>query len=170
MRIPLPALPLPLSLSLLLLLAACAIPPPPPPTATAPPPPPVFDAQEAAAATRGGNNEIAGHAFVFVRHGGRRSCAGETASLIPATGYAIWRMRKIYGTRPAVPIVDAPELPPDPDLERFVAHAKCDRRGHFIFADVADGAWYITVRIGNWSLRRRVNLGGGERLEVQLTN
>ena len=102
----------------LLLPAACAAPPPAPPPAAAQPLAPAFDAPQAAEALRGGHNTIHGDAFLFLAQGARQTCAGEVASLIPATNYAEWRMQAIYGDRPALPISDA--TPHDPTLERYV--------------------------------------------------
>jgi len=112
-----------------------------------------FDLEEASRLNAEGENTIKGNAFIREGGGGVVTCAGERVFLIPATDYATQRMLAIYNNveEGFVASQASRNLKFDPDpLEYYelIRSTMCDSRGDFAFDHVADGEFFITVRIG----------------------
>lgn len=128
--------------------AACAPMPPgggygPPPTAA------VFNAQDFAWSTRGGQSGIEGR--VDYRRDGRVYACSGSAGLTPDTPYTRQRFAALYGStdRAAVPeaVVRARNVPdPNADYRAFVRSERCEN-GRFRFAGLPDGGWFVILPV-----------------------
>jgi hypothetical protein len=93
--------------------------------------------------------------------GGRYAC--QDVVLAPETPWSRARMRILYlsTSQATMPVDDVKSrTPPEHGAEyaRYARHATCDGGGHFAFADIPNGAWYvITVA---------APVGGGVRMAV----
>lgn len=117
-----------------------------------------FEPARARAMLAPGNNRIVGRALLWLSSGGVISCAGETATLYPATRYAQEWARLTYET-----IEPGKQQPPDfayrPKSEGPVkfsvepafldtSHSvACNDDGHFSFENVGNGDYYVVARI-----------------------
>lgn len=147
-----------------------------------------FSASEAAYIFEEGDNIIEGFAMMRTRGGDSKTCAGSEVSLIPASSYAIERVRLLYGSAttgvryPTYYGATEPERT-EPDYSQFVAHMTnrvCDPQGNFTFEDVADGDYFVVSEVywevpGQYgmslqggAMMRRVSVEGGETAEIQM--
>lgn len=105
-----------------------------------------------------GTNQIAGTALMWLSSGGVISCAGDSATLYPATPYAREWARLTYETveptnaRPQGFHYRSKEDGPsnvavDPSFLETGRTVACDGDGHFIFDRVADGEFYLVAHI-----------------------
>lgn len=151
--------------------AACApMPPPggygPPPTAA------VFNAQDFAWSTRGGQSAVEGRVD-YRREGRAFACTG-SAGLTPDTPYTRQRFAALYGSteRAAVPeaVVRARNVPdPNADYRAYVRSEPC-QNGRFRFAGLPDGGWFVIVPVSADSdrvvLMQHVVTRGGRTTQV----
>jgi len=151
----------------------------------------LFDADAAQELLQKGNNTIRGSALIRQRGGGVVSCAGYEVVLIPVTAHASERMSAIYGStnrgyRNFSPLTDIKFAPDPPAYHNFNKRSACDAQGNFVFKDVADGDFYVTLSI-TWEvpsqslysfassstqggdLMQRVTVSGGETKEIVLS-
>jgi hypothetical protein len=113
-------------------------------------------------ALRKGSNTIVGRSAFVTPNGQTVTCAGQEASLIPATPYSRWRMQALYGSSSYVDVATAPRVPAAASYARYTIRQPCDHSGHFRFTQVADGDYFVTTAI-RWSsgpVRRTVSLRG----------
>lgn len=161
-------------------IAGCATAP------SAPPVVPIVSAWEPSQAQRQierGPNAITGSAFMRQRGGGVVTCAGSVVNLVPATAYAIERMRYLYGSSPEgfidlfSPVRKIQFNPNPPDYQTLQTSTKCDAQGKFELRAVADGEYFIIVGI-SWSagnlpqggsLMRKVRVAGGEVASIVMS-
>jgi hypothetical protein len=106
-----------------------------------------------------------------------RTCAGQSANLIPDTAYARARMTAIFGNDSRG--TRAASLGPvkferdDPLYVSSLRTTRCDASGSFAFPRVPDGIWYATTSV-KWgegeggSMMRRVEVRGGRLVKVTL--
>jgi hypothetical protein len=148
-------------------LAACqegpALGPPAPVRAYAPPPPPPstggFHDSDFAWSTGAGGGQIAG-VLSYKGAAARYTC--QDVVLTPETPWSRNRMRALYlsTTAAAVPVEDVRARTPSEtnDYAKYARRATCNTAGHFSFAGLPDGGWYvITVA---------APVGGGQRMAV----
>lgn len=134
------------------LLAGCASQPPAPITVA-------FDRARARSQLAPGNNEISGIALLWLSSGGVVSCAGEYATLYPATAYAREWARRVYEPVELERRLAPPDFFYRPDSQgaggpavdtAFLETSRavsCDADGHFHFGSVADGEYYLVAKI-----------------------
>jgi hypothetical protein len=156
-------------LLMVLALAGCATPRAPGVyTVTAP-----FDASQAEQMLGAGTGTVKGRALFRESGGGVVTCAGNEASLVPATAYAAERMKALYlseerGSNLFGPRVRAPMFAPDPaDYHRLMRKTRCDAQGYFSFDNVAEGDYFVTTTA--WSQAGSSLQGGNlmKRVRVQ---
>jgi hypothetical protein len=105
-----------------------------------------------------GNNHIVGRALLWLSSGGVISCAGESATLYPATHYAYEWARLTYESvengkfKPPDfayrPKSEGPvNLIADPAFLETSRSVACDNDGNFSFERVGDGEYYVVARI-----------------------
>ena len=149
-------------------LAACQegppLGPPAPVPAYAPPPPPPpstggFHDSDFAWSTAPGAGQIVG-VLAYKGEAARYTC--QEVVLTPDTPWSRARMRMLYlsSTASAVPVSDVRARTPveTNDYAKYARRAECNPTGHFSFAGLPDGGWYvITVA---------TPAGGGERIAV----
>ena len=163
-----------ISLIAAVILPACAANPPVTVVISAP-----WDGEAAARQLEPGPNTIKGNGFMRQRGGGVVTCAGQEASLIPATDYAAERMYAIYGSKNSGTarsrnIVFVPDVP---EYHKLVRRTKCDSQGNFQFEEVADGDYFVLTR-AYWEVRgatqggllmQRASVSGGKTVSVVLS-
>jgi hypothetical protein len=156
-------------LLMVLALAGCATPRAPGVyTVTAP-----FDASQAQQMLSAGTGTVKGRALFAQSGGGVVTCAGNEASLVPATAYAAERMKALYlsderGSNLFGARVRAPTFAPDPaDYHRLMRKTRCDAQGYFSFDNVAEGDFFVTTTA--WSQVGSSPQGGNlmKRVHVQ---
>jgi hypothetical protein len=148
-------------------LAACqegpSFGPPAPVPAYAPPPPPPggsgFRDADFAWSMAPGAGQILG-VLAYKGAAARYTC--QDVVLTPETPWSRARMRALYlyATSAAVPVEDVRARTPAEtnDYQRYARRAQCNPAGHFSFAGLPDGGWYvITVA---------APVGGGQRIAV----
>ena len=150
-------------------LAACgegpSLGPPAPTSAYAPPPPPPqagnggFRDADFAWSTASGGGQIAG---VLAYKGAAPHYTCQDVVLTPETPWSRERMRMLYlsSSSSAVPVADVRARTPAEtnNYAKYARRAECNATGHFSFAGLPDGGWYvITVA---------APVGGGERMAV----
>ena len=131
-----------------------------------------------------GKNTITGYAAVTQPNGNVFTCAGQTVTLLPATGYAMERVTTLYGNpdngfRPVTKKVLFANTPVEyTDLRKKTT---CDEQGRFRFDDVADGNFYVSADViwvfsyGQYkateggTLIQRVSVKKGQTRDVNLT-
>lgn len=117
-----------------------------------------FDAAQAKKGLSPGANSIHGAAYLWLSTGGLLSCAGESATLYPATAYARQWAKAVYQD-----VENGKAQPPDffyrpaneephqfPVDSAFLAHARtvaCDPEGQFSFENVADGDFFVVAKL-----------------------
>jgi len=151
----------------LIALAACetgpAMGPPAPRPAYAPPPPPPnsggFHASDFAWSTASGSGQILG---TLAYKGAAAHYTCQEVVLTPETPWSRSRMHMLYlsTTASAVPVEDVRARTPQEtnDYAKYARRAQCNAQGHFSFAGLPDGGWYvITVA---------TPVGGGARMAV----
>lgn len=149
-----------------------------------------FDANSAQELLQKGDNTIRGSALIRQRGGGVVTCAGYDVTLIPATAYASERMRALYGNaqrgyRDSSPLATVNFVPDFPAYHNFNKKSVCNAQGSFVFKDIADGDFYVTLSV-TWEvpsqsvysftgtsteggdLMQRVTVSGGETKEIVL--
>ncbi len=130
-------------------------------------------------ARKSGRNTVSGNASL--KSGGTtRTCAGQSANLIPDTAYARARMTAIFGNDSRG--TRAASLGPvkferdDPLYVQTLRTTRCDASGSFSFPGVPDGVWYATTSV-KWdgasqvegsSMMQRVDVRGGRLVKVML--
>jgi len=140
-----------------------------------------FDAERARAALVSGNNKITGSALLQQQGGGIVTCAGNQIVLIPATPYAVERMVKAFGdsTKGFASVWKGlPTFVPDPpEFQQATRSVSGDAQGNFEFDSVADGDYFVLVKI-MWmvgytpqggTLMQRVRVSGGEVKRIVLS-
>ncbi|UXH76786.1 hypothetical protein [Roseateles amylovorans] len=138
-----------------------------------------FDEAAAQAMLAPGNNAIKGNAFMRQKGGGVVTCAGSSVYLTPATAYAIERMKLVYGPVDSGYARRIPPLTPEPPAYFSTGRSeKCDAQGNFVFADLADGDFFITTVV-SWqvasaqqggALMQRVRLSGGRIVSIVMSS
>jgi hypothetical protein len=123
---------------------ASAPPPPPPPPAYSPPD--AFRDADFAWSTAAGAGRVVGVMAFKSDAAARYSC--QTVVLAPETPWSRARMRMLYLSTTAadIPAEDVKSrTSPEHAAEygRYVRQAPCDATGHFAFAGLPDGAWYV---------------------------
>ncbi len=119
-----------------------------------------FDPVQARKRLEPGTTQIAGSALLWLSTGGVISCAGETATLYPATAYAREWARLTYDTvepgkatpqgfayRPKDEDAANGGVVVDPSFLEIGHTVPCDGDGHFHFERVGDGEFYLVARI-----------------------
>lgn len=140
-----------------------------------------FDPREAAFIEQPGSAVITGQGFMRQLGGGVVTCAGEQATLIPATAYATARMRILYGNveagRRPLTMMSAPEEAP-PEYLRLTRTSTCDAQGNFRFDNLPPGQYFLTVPV-RWvagsapqggTLMRRVTVAPAQNQTVLLSS
>jgi hypothetical protein len=140
-----------------------------------------FNADEARAMLQPGDNTIKGSALIRQLGGQVVTCAGTKVALTPATEYAAERMTYLYGVTAAgfrsIREQGAPLPVAEPGYAELEHQSICDPQGHFEFAGVSDGTYFITLAIvwqtiqgpqGGY-LMRKVSVSGGQTVSVVLT-
>lgn len=128
-----------------------------------------------------GDNAIEGTALLRTRGGEVRTCAALAVYAVPVTVYAKERMIHLYGNVRSgfAPVWSAIEFTnDDPRYNEHVRQSACDAQGAFRFRDLPDGEWFVVSSV-RWevpgagyqggSMMRRVRVGGGQTLELIMT-
>ena len=141
-----------LAMGACLALSACAevYPPEAPPLAPPPVARPVagFQPSEFAWSTQRGSATVRG--MVDFSQGGHKFvCAGQ-AVLTPDAPYSRRRIEQLYGSpeRAALPVSEVRSRQanrPSDDYSAYVRKAPCDAGGHFSFAGLPAGGWFVIV-------------------------
>jgi hypothetical protein len=105
-----------------------------------------FDAGEVAWSRESGTATVEGSASITPPGGGRQTCAGGEAQLVPASAHAAEMMRIVFGNdaRGFAPLATA-RYPTNvsPDFGKTVRRIGCDAQGRFRFDNVPAGRWYV---------------------------
>lgn len=157
------------------------------PLAAAPkaPPSPIkvsaaFDEASARSQMSEGQGMLLGNAFMRQQGGGVVTCAGSPVFLIPATAYAVERMRLIY-QGPVVPnatsyrnSLDAQydavvrKFDPDPPAyTELTRRAVCDAQGNFSFNGLRDGQYFVSTAV-SWTVGSWRQQGGNLASQVEV--
>ena len=123
-----------------------------------------------------GANSLKGNAFMRQKGGGVVTCAGQTVTLIPVTSYAIERMNVLYGGgESGFHRGRNIQFNPNPsEYYTMTKTTKCDSQGNFVYEAIADGEYYVTLKV-QWyvdhspqggNLMQRVRLTGGKQVNV----
>lgn len=139
-----------------------------------------FDALEAERLLQPGRNAIKGSALIRQNGGGVVTCAGNKVELVPATQYAIERVKIIYrngdrGYASPNMFSDRP-APADQQYMKMTRQTICDAQGFFQFEKVADGEFFvfstIAWQVGNVTqgghLMQRVSVRDGSTAKIVL--
>ncbi len=122
-----------------------APPPPPPPVAR---PAPAFSPSEFAWSSERGSSTVRG--LVDYSQGGRHyGCAGQVV-LTPDAPYSRRRILSLYGSteRADLPVDEVRSRQahrPSDDYSAYVKKQSCDATGHFSFAGLPAGGWFVIV-------------------------
>ena len=140
-----------LAIGLCAALGACAevapLEPPAPPQEAARPPA-AFQPSEFAWSTERGSGTVRG--LIDYSQGGRRySCAGQVV-LTPDAPYSRQRILQLYGSteHAVLPVEDVRSRQshrPSDDYSAYVRKASCDAGGHFVFAGLPSGDWFVIL-------------------------
>src|SRR5205085_6465650 len=105
-----------------------------------------FDAADVAWSREQGTATVEGSASITPAGGGRQTCAGGEAQLVPASAHAAEMMRIVFGNdvRGFVPLATA-RYPTNmsPEFGKTVRRIGCDAEGRFRFDNVPAGRWYV---------------------------
>lgn len=130
-----------------------------------------------------GTATITGKAFVLARDGTTKTAAGSSATLLPATEYAVQRVDAIYGSAGvATRKVEFSKESDDPRYQVYTRTAAVGPDGKFTFSGLAPGDYFVTTGI-NWkvldasgrssrrgiALVKRVSVAKGQTVDVVLT-
>jgi len=108
-----------------------------------------FDAEHAKAALNPGKNSLKGSGFLRQNGGGVVTCAGATVYLLPATSYAVERMRYTYGSS-AGGLNNRPKInfyPDYPEYYQLMRKTSCDAQGNFEFNNVSPGSYFVVTSV-----------------------
>ena len=126
-----------------------------------------FDAAEAAWFKKAGGNTLRGAASLKAVDGTLHNCAHDTVQLSPVTKYTTERVSIVFGSANPdfVSVAQMPAPPrPDPAGETYQMTEQCDDTGHFTFANLPDGDYYLIVEVA-WHSPTGIDVGGGERID-----
>jgi hypothetical protein len=167
-----------LSLIFTLILVACAVPQQPKTKFHVQS---TFNEEQAQSLMKEGSNTIKGSALMRQMGGGVVTCAGQKITLIPATDYAIERIRYIYDSDISGTYLFAMNKPaieePPPKYEELRHSVLCDSQGFFKFEKIANGEFFLIAAItwrANTSsafpeggyMMRKISLLNGEVKEI----
>jgi hypothetical protein len=145
-----------------------------------------FDPQAVAWSKKPGTNTIIGTAELTA-NGKTKTCAGLEVRLVPDAPYTRERVAMLYGTtnngfveaEEARRVQQRTDAAVDPAYKRSHKVATCDGNGHFTFANLADGSYYVLAPVlwrkagasepDGGFLMERVRLAGGETMRLKLT-
>ena len=146
-----------------------------------------FDPQAVAWSTKPGANSITGTAELTTSDRQTKTCAGLEVRLVPDARYTRNRMNALYGTTKEgfVEAADARRIQQrseaivDPAYARSHKVATCDGKGHFAFAKLADGSYYVLAPVvwreagastnDGGFLMQQVTVAGGETKRLHMT-
>ena len=140
-----------------------------------------FDAADVAWSRDRGTATVEGSASITPAGGGRQTCAGGEAQLVPASAHAAEMMRIVFGNdvRGFVPLASA-RYPTNmsPEFGKTVRRIGCDAEGRFRFDNVPAGRWYVFSNVvyrgpgdgapQGGALMRGIDVAEGSRVNVQL--
>lgn len=139
-----------------------------------------FDAADAQRLLAKGTNSLRGSALIRQSGGGVVTCAGGVVNLVPATDYAVERIRAIYGNdqHGYQPYFVRTNFENETfEYRSLTKTGRCDAQGFLKFDQLADGSFFAITQImwkvgdsgqgGN--LMHRVTVVGGEAVEIVLT-
>jgi len=94
-----------------------------------------------------GSATVTGQAFLKVRDGTLKSCAGFNIELLPVAAYSNERILKTYGNNEQGQILleqKPPRFTPDvKEYHEMLIKGSCDAKGDFEFRNVAAGDYYV---------------------------
>ena len=98
-----------------------------------------------------GNSSVSGKAFLKLRDGTERDCAGFNVELLPVATYSSERIFHTYGNNRAGQVLledNPPQFSPDaPGYHEYVLKGTCNAQGEFRFEKVPTGDYFVMVFI-----------------------
>jgi hypothetical protein len=131
-----------------------------------------------------GNSSVSGKAFLKLRDGSEKDCAGFNVELLPVATYSSERIFRTYGNNRAGQVLledNPPQFTPDaPGYHEYVLKGTCDAAGEFRFDKVPAGDYFVMVfiiwelsglnppvRTGG-ALMKRIHVNPRANLQVEL--
>lgn len=134
-----------------------------------------FDRKEVEWIRQAGNSSVSGDAFLKLKDGTVKGCAGFGVELLPVATYSNERIFRTYGNNDQGQILledNPPKFTPDaPEYHEMVLKSVCNEHGEFVFDNVAPGSYYAIAFI-IWDIEGKdgaAKTGGGvmKRIEVK---
>jgi hypothetical protein len=131
-----------------------------------------------------GNSSVSGKAFLKLRDGSEKDCAGFSVELLPVATYSSERIFRTYGNNRAGQVLledNPPQFTPDaPGYHEYVLNGRCDAAGEFRFDKVPAGDYFVMafiiwelpgltppVKTGG-ALMKRIHVNPRASLQVEL--
>ena len=98
-----------------------------------------------------GDAVVSGRAFLKLKDGTEKSCAGFAMELLPVATYSSERIFRTYGNNHAGQVLlddHPPKFTPDaPAYHEYLLKSSCDARGEFTFQRVPAGDYFVMAFI-----------------------
>ena len=110
-----------------------------------------FNADEIQWVKEKGTATVSGKAFLHLKNGKIKGCAGHHVELLPQAGYANERILKNYGNNLKGQVLledNPPKFTPDvKEYHEMLIQTHCDKDDNFIFNNVPAGNYYLIAFI-----------------------
>lgn len=110
-----------------------------------------FDRKEVQWVTEVGNSTVRGQAFLKLKDGTFKGCAGFGIELLPIAKYSSERIFKTYGNNERGQILledNPPTFTPDAkEYHEMLLKTRCNERNEFFFSNVPSGSYYVMAFI-----------------------
>jgi hypothetical protein len=123
-----------------------------------------------------GDSTVSGKAFLKLRDGSVKNCAGFNIELLPVAAYSSERIFKTYGSNEAGQVLledNPPKFTPDvKEYHEYLLKSSCDAGGEFRFEQVPAGNYYVMAFI-IWDVEGSTppsKAGGGVMKRIQVTS
>jgi hypothetical protein len=110
-----------------------------------------FSVDEVSWVREPGDATVSGKAFLKLRDGTQRSCAGFAMELLPVATYSSERIIRTYGNNRAGQVLledNPPKFTPDaPGYHEYLLKSSCNAQGEFTFQNVPPGDYFVMAFI-----------------------
>ena len=110
-----------------------------------------FDRDEVKWVTEAGNSSVSGDAFLRLKDGTFKGCAGFGIELLPVAKYSSERIFKTYDNNERGQILledNPPKFTPDAkEYHEMLLKSRCNERNEFSFSNVPSGSYYVMAFI-----------------------
>lgn len=127
-----------------------------------------------------GTSKVDGEAYLKLKNGEYRGCAGFNIELLPASKYANERIFRTYGNNTQGQILmseNPPKFSPDiKEYHEYLLKTKCDENNYFSFSNIPAGEYYVIAfiiwgdapNLKGGGAMKNVHVGEGESRNVVL--